>query len=257
MKKYTGQTAIISGGLGDIGRAIARELASQGSDIALCGLQSADEAEPFLNELRALGCRARFDVVDVADAAATAAWVLRVEAVLGAPSLIIPNAAQVTEANCQHITPHQWDRELRVNLDGAFYLAQSAALRLLAKGKSGRIVFIGSWAGHRVHPAIPAYVVAKAGLRMLSQCMALEFAPHGILVNEVAPGIVNAGLSGQLINGNGALRESLRLLTPVKQLVEPRDVARAVAFLCDPENHQMTGSVIVQDGGMSLLPPRS
>lgn len=256
MNKFVGQTAIISGGIGDIGRAIAREFAAHGADIALGGLQSAGDAETFLEEIRALGRRVSYDVVDVSDAGATAAWVKRVEMSLGVPTLIIPNAAQVTPADIQHITPQQWDRELRVNLDGAFYLAQSAALRLLAQRKPGRIVFIGSWAGHRVHPTIPAYVVAKAGLRMLCQCMALEFAQHGILVNEVAPGIVDAGLSGQIMNGDSALRESMRLLTPVKQLVEPRDVGRAVAFLCDPENRQMTGSVLVQDGGMSLLPPK-
>jgi NAD(P)-dependent dehydrogenase (short-subunit alcohol dehydrogenase family) len=134
-------------------------------------------------------------------------------------------------------------------------MAQCAALRLVEHHKPGRIVFIGSWAGHRAHPHIPAYCVAKAGLRMLCQCMALEFAPHGILVNEVAPGIVDAGLSGQLMNGDAKLRASLRQLTPVRELIVSEDVARAVSFLCDPANRQMTGSVIVQDGGMSLLTP--
>jgi glucose 1-dehydrogenase len=250
------QIALISGGVGDIGRAIARELASQGADIALCGLRPAGEAEAFLNDLRSLGRRARYDVVDVSDAAAVQAWVREVESALGAPTLVIPNAAQVTQADFRHLTAAQWDREMRVNLDGAFHMAQCAALRLVEQRKPGRIVFIGSWAAHRVHSHIPAYCVAKAGLRMLCQCMALEFAPHGILVNEVAPGIVDAGLSGQILDGNAALRESVRQLTPVRELISPEDVARAVAFLCDPANRQMTGSVIVQDGGMSLLTPK-
>ncbi|MFA6543115.1 MAG: SDR family oxidoreductase [Limisphaerales bacterium] len=256
MKKFSGQTAVISGGLGDIGRAIALELATQGADVALCGLRPATEAEAFLKGLQSLGRRASYDVVDVSDSEAVQAWVRRVEASLGVPTLVIPNAAQVTQADFQHITSQQWDRELRVNLSGAFHMAQAAALRLVEHRKPGRIVFIGSWAGHRVHSHIPAYCVSKAGLRMLSQCMALEFAPHGILVNEVAPGIVDAGLSGQIMNGNAALRETLRQMTPVKELAVAQDVARAVAFLCDPENRQMAGSVIVQDGGMSLLPPK-
>jgi NAD(P)-dependent dehydrogenase (short-subunit alcohol dehydrogenase family) len=256
MHKLAQQVALISGGLGDIGRAIARELAAQGADIALCGLHPAAEAESFLDELRNLGRRARYDVVDVSDADAVQLWVREVEAALGVPTLIIPNAAQVTQADFQHLTPEQWNRELRVNLDGAFHMAQAAALRLIALGRPGHIVFIGSWAAHRVHAHIPAYCVAKAGLRMLCQCMALEFAPYRILVNEVAPGIVDAGLSAQVLNGDAALRESVRQLTPVRELVTPEDVARAVAFLCDPANRQMTGSVIVQDGGMSLLPPK-
>lgn len=256
MKILAQQTALISGGLGDIGRAIARELAAQGADIALCDLRPPVDAAPVLSELRALGRRARYDVVDVSDANAVHDWVSDVESSLGTSTLIIPNAAQVTQASIQQITAEQWSRELRVNLDGAFHLAQAGALRLVEHRKPGRIVFIGSWAAHRVHERIPAYCVAKAGLRMLCQCMALEFAPRGILVNEIAPGIVDAGLSSQLMNGDAGLRETMRQLTPVKEMVAAQDVARAVMFLCNPENRQMTGSVIVQDGGLSLLPPR-
>jgi NAD(P)-dependent dehydrogenase (short-subunit alcohol dehydrogenase family) len=255
MMKLEHQTALISGGLGDIGRAIARELASLGADIALCDLRPAADAEQFLDELRALGRRARYDAVEVSDASAVQQWVGEVESTLGVPTLIIPNAAQVTQADVRQLSADQWSRELRVNLDGAFHLAQAGALRLVEHRKPGRIVFIGSWAAHRVHTHIPAYCVAKAGLRMLSQCMALEFAPHGILVNEVAPGIVDAGLSARIMDGNHALRDSARQLTPVKELVQPADVARSVAFLCDPANRQMTGSVLLQDGGMSLLAP--
>lgn len=256
MHSLNGQVAIVSGGLGDIGRAIARELARRGADVALGGLQRVEAAGEFLAELRALGRRARFDTVDVTDAEATVAWVGRVESELGVPSLIVPNAGQVTTASCRELTPAAWSRELRVNLDGAFHLAQSAVLRLIACGRPGRVVFIGSWAGHRVHPHIPAYSVSKAGLRMLTQCMALEFAPHGVLVNEVAPGIVDAGLSGRMMKDDPPLRAALRELTPVNALIEPAEVARAVAFLCEPDNRQMAGSVLVLDGGMSLLPPR-
>lgn len=255
MMKLEEQVALISGGLGDIGRAIARELATHGADIALCDLRSASDAGPFLAELRALGRRAHYDAVDVSDADAVQHWVRDVESTLGVPTLIIPNAAQVTQADVRQLSAEQWSRELRVNLDGAFHLAQAGALRLVEHRKPGRIVFIGSWAAHRVHAHIPAYCVAKAGLRMLCQCMALEFAPHGILVNELAPGIVDAGLSAQLINGNAALREAVRRLTPVGELVASEDIARGVAFLCDPANRQMTGSVLLQDGGMSLLAP--
>lgn len=256
MNDLANHIAIISGGLGDIGRAIARELASQGADIALCDLLPNADAETFLNELRSLGRRARYDVVDVSDANAVQAWVREIDSSLGVPTLIIPNAAQVTQADVRRLSVEQWRRELRVNLDGAFHLAQAGALRLVEHRKPGRIVFIGSWAAHRVHAHIPAYCVAKAGLRMLCQCMAVEFATHGILVNEVAPGIVDAGLSGRIMDGNDALRDSVRALTPVNTLVQPDDVAQAVAFLCAPNNRQMTGSVILQDGGLSLLTPK-
>ncbi|GIL14805.1 MAG: oxidoreductase [Chloroflexota bacterium] len=256
MKNLEAQTAVISGGLGDIGRAIAFELAERGAAIALCDLAAPSDADRILTDLRERGVRACYGRVDVTDAAATATWVAAVEKELGPPTLIVPNAAQVTRASCQSITPAQWERELNVNLNGAFYLAQAAAQRLVERKLPGRIVFIGSWAAHRAHPYIPAYSVAKAGLRMLCQCMAVELAPAGIRVNEVAPGIVDAGLSGQALKRDPNLRAALQAMVPLQRLVEPRDVAQAVAFLCSAESHQVTGTALVLDGGLSHLPPQ-
>jgi len=246
--------AIISGGLGDIGGAIALELARQGADIALGDILEEEKAAGILNDIRKLGRRARYNRADISDAPAVTA-VQAVEDDLGTPDWIIPNAAIVTLADILTVTPEQWTRELRVNLDGAFHLAQAGALRLLHHKKPGRIVFIGSWAGHVPHPHIPAYCVAKAGLRMLCQCMALSLAPHDILVNEVAPGYVNAGLSGRMFDADPDLRARSIQKVPVGRLIEPDEVARQVAHLCDPGNRHITGSLLLMDGGLSLVSP--
>jgi glucose 1-dehydrogenase len=199
-----------------------------------------------------MNVQARYDRVDVTDAAAVSSWVEKVAANLGAPRLIIPNAAIATLKQADEISTDEWSREISINLNGAFYLAQSAAKRLLQEEQEGRIVFIGSWAADRPHPHIVAYSAAKAGLRMLMQCMALEFAPHGILVNEIAPGYVNAGLSGKIFSADPKLKEQARLRVPVQKLIEPEEVAQQVAFLCSPQNRHMTGSVLTMDGGLSL-----
>ena len=250
-----GHVALISGGLGDIGRAVAHELVGRGADISLGDVAPPAAAEAPLAAITELGVRAAYRQVDVADAAAVQAWVDDVERSLGPPSIVIANAAQVTQADFRSLTADQWARELRVNLDGAFHLAHAAGLRMIARGTRGRIVFLGSWAADRPHRTIPAYCVAKAGMRMLSKCMALEFAAHGILVNEVAPGIVDAGLSGRIMRKDPALREKLLGLTPAGSLVTAADVARGVALLCDPATTQAIGSTLLLDGGMSLLPP--
>lgn len=249
------RVALVSGGLGDIGAAVARELAGHGVDVALGDLAPLPAAEPALAALAGLGSRATYHQVDVVDAAAVQGWVDDVERSLGTPSIVIANAAQVTQADFRALTAEQWARELRVNLDGAFHLAHAAGLRMIARGTHGRIVFLGSWAADRPHRTIPAYCVAKAGMRMLSKCMALEFAAHGILVNEVAPGIVDAGLSGRIMRDDPVLREKLLGLTPAGSLVTAADVARAVALLCDPAMTQAIGTTLLLDGGMSLLPP--
>jgi NAD(P)-dependent dehydrogenase (short-subunit alcohol dehydrogenase family) len=247
--------AIISGGAGDIGSAIARELARLGADVALGDVRPLGSADALLGELRGLGRRVRYDCVDVADSGAVEEWVRDVTEDLGVPSLVIPNAAVVTLKRVCEMTPEEWDRDLRVNLNGAFYTARECARRLVEGKMPGRIVFVGSWAAHAVHTDLPAYCVAKAGLRMLCRCMALELAPAGILVNEVAPGFVDAGLSGRIFAAQPERREASLRQVPTGLLIEAEEVAREVAHLCDPANRHMTGSVLLMDGGLSLVSP--
>lgn len=248
-----GQVAVISGGLGDIGRAIARTLAHAGADIALSDLHAPEAGADFCAELTQLGVKARYERVDVSDARAVKAWLRGVEASLGLPTLIVPNAAIVSVTTGLALTEETWSRELRVNLDGAFFLAQAAAQRLVEQKRAGRIVFIGSWAGHSPHPHITAYSVSKAALRMLMKCLAHELAPHGVLVNEVAPGYVDAGLSGRFFSADPAVRADAQSRVPIQALIESDDVARQVVHLCDPQNRHMTGSVLLMDGGLSLV----
>jgi glucose 1-dehydrogenase len=247
------QVAIISGGLGDIGRAIALELSRLGANIALGDILENDRSTDLLRDIDELGSKARYDRVDVSDSAAVTRWIAAVERELGVPTLIIPNAAIVAPAPVAELTTESWSRHMQVNLDGALYLARAGALGMIQGRKKGRIVFVGSWAAHAPHPAITAYSVSKAGLRMLCKCMALEFADKGILVNEVAPGYVNAGLAKFWYDKTPEERDVDRKLVPIRQLIEPEDVAFEVAHLCDPRNHHMTGSTLLMDGGLSLV----
>ncbi len=242
-----GQVAIISGGAGDIGRAIARELAERGARIAICDIKPAGEVSA--------GVDCHYRQVDVSHAEQVARWVDAVEREVGVATLIVPNAAIVNIVDFLNVTPQQWDRELRINLNGAFYMAQAACRRLVHHKKPGRVVFIGSWAAHAPHPNIPAYCAAKAGLRMLCRTMAVQLAPHGILVNEVAPGYVDAGLTAMLWARTPGSRERAADRVPTGELIEAREVALQVAHLCDPVNRHMTGSVVLMDGGLSLVTP--
>lgn len=252
-KLFDKQTVLISGGLGDIGRAMAIEFAMRGANIALCGSRDASVAIEFLKEMKQFNVSCSYSQVDVADAGAVNEWVNSVEKNQGVSSIIIANAAIVTLARIHEITPEQWKRELSVNLDGAFYVTQSATRRLVDHKLPGRVVFIGSWAGYTPHTHIPAYCVSKAGMRMLCKCMALELAPHNILVNELAPGYVAAGLSGNIWKENPDMGEKARLKVPIQKVMSAKQVAMQVIQLCHPDNDHMTGSTILMDGGLSLL----
>lgn len=249
---FEGRTAIISGGLGDIGLATAVAFAAQGAKIAIGDVKPQAFAEKIIKEVD-IKTRCQYTVVDVADAKAVQAWVDQTEKTLGAPDIIIANAAIVTSAGIHEISPEQWSKELSVNLNGAFYLSQYATSRLLQLGLPGRVVFVGSWAGESVHRHIPAYCVSKAGLRMLCKCLALELAPHNILVNEIAPGYVNAGLSAQLWKNNPDQIKEAAAKVPIQKIMEAKEVAAQILYLCHPRNNQMTGSTLLMDGGLSLL----
>lgn len=132
-------------------------------------------------------------------------------------------------------------------------MAQTAALRMIGKGLPGHIVFVGSWVAERPMPRIVSYSVSKAGIRMLMKCMALELAPYGILVNEVAAGYVDAGLTGQTFQADPARRERLMQQTPVHKIIQPEEIAWLVAQLCDPRNQNTTGTALLVDGGLSML----
>ncbi len=160
---FSGETVIISGGLGDIGRSIAFEFAKQGANIAIGDLHTPSEAGNFLSELEAWKVRSHYRQVDVADAAAVKKWVTEAEQELALPTIIIANAAIVTPAKLHEISADQWNRELRVNLDGAFHLTQFATSRLIHHHRTGKVVFVGSWAAHSVHTHIRLTVFPRRG----------------------------------------------------------------------------------------------
>src|SRR5215217_404645 len=253
-KLFRNKVVMISGGLGDIGKAIAEALARQGAAIALCDIKDYSAAVEFVALLTTqCNVKCRYNKVDVTNNDEIDAWLLEVSSNLGTPSIIIPNAATVTVAGVHELTTQQWAREMEVNLNGAFFLAQKATQLMVAKKQKGSVVFIGSWAGHAVHRNMSAYCVSKAGMRMLCKCMALELAPHHILVNEVAPGYVMAGLSGRMFEKDPELTEQSIEKVPIKKIMTTTAVAREVLHLCDPGNEDITGSTILVDGGLSLL----
>lgn len=253
-KLFENKIVLVSGGLGDIGRAVSEAFAKHGAAIALCDLCDATDGQKFLQRLKKkyhVPCQ--YHQVDVSEADAVESWIQETENNLGTPSIIIANAATVTLANIHQITSEQWSRELRVNLDGAFYMAQKATKRLVDKKLPGHVVFVGSWAAHAVHQNMPAYSVSKAGMRMLCKCMALELASHQILVNEIAPGYVQAGLSSKIWEKHHELSEQAIEKVPVKKIMSAETVALQILHLCHPLNEHITGSTLLMDGGLSLL----
>jgi len=251
---FKGQVAIISGGIGDIGFATAIALARQGADIALGDVLPSDSqiVSSRLNMIGDLGVKRTYCQVDVGDGDAVKIWARGVADTLGTAQIVVANAAIATLASMYELTPVQWKEEINTNLNGGFYLAQAATALMLDRDLPGRVVFVGSWAASHVHLHMPAYSVSKAGLSMLCKCMALELAPKGISVNEIAPGYVDAGLSGRFWREKPELRDKARERVPMRQVITAEEVADQIVFLCHPDNKHMTGTTLLMDGGLSL-----
>ncbi|MBL4575330.1 MAG: SDR family oxidoreductase [Opitutaceae bacterium] len=246
-----GRVAVITGGLGDIGFAVAEVLAENGATVAIADIHSADVAaqkigsHPF-----------RYTQVDVADSKEVDDWFSEVSDSLGTPTLVVANAGLVEIGFGLRISPESWQRTMDVSLNGAFFTATSGGRRMVDQKLEGRIVLMGSWAAENVHADLTAYSVSKAALRMMGKCLALELAPKGVLLNEVAPGFVNAGLTGKFYEKDPEEREKGRRLVPVRRLISARDVALQVLHLCHPDNVHMSGSTLLMDGGLSLMTGR-
>lgn len=249
---FEGKVAIISGGLGDIGKATAVAFAQKGASIAIGDIQSSQKSEGIIRAIEKHNVKCLYHRVDVSKYDEVKKWVDAIEDVIGIPQFIIPNAATATMAGIHQVTPAQWQKEIDINLSGVFYLARETTVRLQSQKLQGRVVFVGSWAAHSVHSHMPAYSVSKAGVRMLCQCMAKELAPQNILVNEIAPGYVKAGLSGKIWKENPGMEQESLQRVPVRRLITAAEVAEQIIYLCRPDNQHMTGSTLLMDGGLSL-----
>ena len=124
---------------------------------------------------------------------------------------------------------------------------------MVEQGTGGRIVFTGSWIQDIPWPEVAAYSATKAALRMLARSMALELAPHRILVNVLAPGIVDAGVARRQRLTQPQYAERAGRVIPLGELQTPHQVARAAVFLCSRAADSMTGAVLLLDGGCSLF----
>lgn len=244
---------LITGGLGDIGAAIARKFIAHGWRTALNDIAPQAEGEARLAELfgenRARAC---YYAADNTDRPAVRAMVQTLVQGRGVPTVAAVNAGVVDPAPFLHISAENWDHHLNVNLSGAFHVAQAVAQEMARVG-GGVILFTGSWVQDVPSRHIGAYCVSKAGLKMLARQMALELAPYGIRVNIVAPGIVDAGLSGRMIRSGQADPAPFERAIPLHRLQTSEEVADAFWLLAQPEAAYITGATLLCDGGMSLF----
>ena len=237
-----GKVALVTGAAKRIGRSVALRLASEGADVAVNYRGSKGEAEEVVAEIAAMGRRAAAFRADVAKREDVTAMFAAVEKEFGRLDILVNNAGMFFPAKFEELTEEQWDRILDTNLKSQFLCSQ-AATPMLRRGGHGRIINFASLGGLLAWPAYTHYCVSKAGVIMLTRCLARALAPE-ITVNAIAPGTIS-------FPGDAPeLAEDFIRRAPLRRTGTPQDIDDAVVFLA--QSAFVTGQVIVVDGGRSL-----
>ena len=238
------QVVLVTGGGRRIGRVIALTLARAGASVVVNYNRSKAEAAATVREIKALGVEAVALHADVAKARQVQAMFRAVERQLGRLDILVNNAGIFFPAKWDQLTEKDFDRVLGTNLKGPFFCAQAAG-RIMQRQKRGRIINISSLGGLQAWSEYMHYCASKAGLIMLTRCLAKALAPH-VQVNSVAPGTI-------LFPGEkpAPLMQKVLDRNPLKRAGRPEDIADTVLYLAT-RGEFITGQVLVVDGGQSI-----
>jgi glucose 1-dehydrogenase/3-oxoacyl-[acyl-carrier protein] reductase len=246
--KLQGKVALITGASRGIGRGIAEVFAEEGADVAVNYISGAQAAEDVAAWIRSKGRRAITVQADVADRGAVEAMVERVWNELGPIDVLVNNAGIETIVPFLDLTDEQWTRLTDVNLRGEWMCSQVFCRHVLAAGRKGNIVNIGSVQAGKVLPGRTHYAPTKLGLEALTRNISAEMTPLGIRVNCVHPGLIDTDMTAWVMKRPDLLPGILAQIS-LGRAGAPREIGTVVAFFASDEASYLTGQSIHVDGG--------
>ncbi len=235
--------ALVTGGSGDIGAAIARRLAQSGCHVWVHANSQVGKAQAVAAEIVAAGGQAQAIAFDVCDAASVQ-QALQVVLEQGPIDILVNNAGVHDDAAFPAMQAQQWQSVMRVNLDGFFHVTQPLVMPMVRQ-RWGRIISISSVAALAGNRGQVNYAAAKGALHAASKSLALELASRNITVNCVAPGIIAGQMADAVFDA-----QSIAALVPARRAGQPQEVAELVAFLASDAAAYITGQTISINGGM-------
>ena len=247
MFDLAGQKAIVTGAGKGIGKAIALGLAEAGADVGLVS-RTVSELEAVAEQIRALGRQAAVIASDLTLTERIQPLVEDFAGQLGGIDILVNNAGINIPQDSVDVTVEAWDQILDINLKASFFLAQAVGRVMISQGRGGRIIQISSQTGSVALIKRAAYCASKAGLNLVTKVLALEWAPHGILVNAVSPTFIETELSKGFL-ADPQFREYALAKNLLKRIGTPEDVMGAVVYLASPAASLVTGHVLLVDAG--------
>ncbi|MGA8355230.1 MAG: SDR family oxidoreductase [Solirubrobacteraceae bacterium] len=246
-----GEVAIVTGGSRGIGRAIVELFVQEGAAVAFCGRD--EQAGLEVQEQFGEQAPAAFQLSDVASERDVEALVEMCHARLGPPTVLVNNAGVNANFDATLMTEQEWDRFFGIDLK-ASWLAAKHVLPHMKRAGRGSIVNVSSLHGFVTLEGFFPYAAAKSGLLGLTRSLALDYGPHGIRVNCVAPGFIRTRLVQESIDRNedkAAAEHAMTAGVALGRIGDPAEVAQVVRFLSSSESSYVTGASLLVDGGLT------
>ena len=244
-----GKTAFVTGASYGVGAASALALARDGFDIALSATRTENLAA-VLGELARLGVQTLPLALDLRSAPAIEQAMAQIVETFGGLDLLVNNAGANLRKLAVEVTAQEWREVMEVNVTGTFLLSQQLGRHLIGSGRGGAIVSIASTHGLIGAPERSTYGISKGAIIQMTRMLAIEWAPHGIRVNAVAPGRLDTASPSRAGADPKYLAAMLERI-PLHRLATVEEVAGAVAYLAGPQAQAVTGQVLVLDGGLT------